>query len=66
MMLGHGIVGVENIGGDLEKVVGKRFRFIALPIRWHMGDGSMVRAVAEIDEDDIIPQPQRMYPYGAM
>ncbi len=50
-MLGHGIVGVENLGGDLDKVSGKRFRFFCFPIRWYMGDGSMVRCVAEIDED---------------
>ena len=43
-MMGNGIVGVENIGGDLDKVVGKRFKFMAFPIRWYMGDGSMVRA----------------------
>ena len=44
-MLGHGIVGVENLGGDLDKVAGKRFRFFCFPIRWYMGDGSMVRCV---------------------
>ena len=27
-MMGNGIVGVENLGGDLDKVVGKRFRFL--------------------------------------
>ena len=52
-MLGHGIVGVENLGGDLDKVSGKRFRFFCFPIRWYMGDGSMVRCVAEIDEDQV-------------
>jgi kynurenine formamidase len=66
LLLGHGIVGVENLGGDLEKVVGKRFRFFAFPIRWHLGDGSMVRCVAEIDEDDLNDAPPRLYPYGAM
>ncbi len=66
VLLGNGIVGVENLGGDLEKVVGKRFRFFALPIRWHLGDGSMVRCVAEIDEDDLNDAPSREYPYGAM
>jgi kynurenine formamidase len=65
-LLGNGVVGVENLGGDLEKVVNKRFRFYALPIRWHMGDGSMVRAVAEIEEDQINPAPERLYPFGAM
>ena len=65
-MLGNGIVGVENLGGDLDKVKGKRFRFFALPIRWHLGDGSMVRCVAEIDEDEIVPAEERLYKYGAM
>lgn len=66
ILLGNRIVGVENLGGDLEKVVGKRFRFFAFPIRWHLGDGSMVRCVAEIDEDDMVDAPARQYPYGAM
>jgi kynurenine formamidase len=66
LMLGSGIVGVENLGGDLDKVTGKCFRFFAFPIRWHLGDGSMVRAVAEIDEKDINNVPDRVYPYGAM
>jgi kynurenine formamidase len=64
MMLGHGIVGVENLGGDLDKVSGKRFRFNCFPIRWYMGDGSMARCVAEIDEDDLNNVPDRKYTYG--
>jgi kynurenine formamidase len=64
-LMGNGIVGVENLGGDLEKVVGKRFKFMAFPIRWHMGDGSMVRCVAEIDEDDLVDAPERVYTYGS-
>jgi kynurenine formamidase len=64
MMLGHGIVGVENLGGDLDKVSGKRFRFNCFPIRWYMGDGSMARCVAEIDEDDLNDVPDRTYTYG--
>ena len=63
-MLGHGIVGVENLGGDLDKVSGKRFRFNCFPIRWYMGDGSMARCVAEIDEDDLNDMPDRTYNYG--
>ncbi len=65
-LLGNCIVGVENLGGDLDKVLGKRFRFFAFPIRWHLGDGSMVRCVAEIDEDDVNAVPSRTYTYGAM
>ncbi len=64
LMMGNGIVGVENLGGDLDKVVGKRFKFMAFPIRWYLGDGSMVRCVAEIDEDDLNPVPDRTYRYG--
>jgi kynurenine formamidase len=63
-MLGHGIVGVENLGGDLDKVSGKRFRFYCFPLRWYMGDGSMARCVAEIDEDQINSVPDRVYTYG--
>jgi kynurenine formamidase len=63
-MLGHGIVGVENLGGDLDKVAGKCFRFYCFPIRWYMGDGSMARCVAEIDEDDMNKVPDRVYRYG--
>ncbi|MNN18100.1 putative cyclase [compost metagenome] len=63
-MLGHGIVGVENLGGNLDKVSGKRFRFFCFPIRWYMGDGSMVRCVAEIDEDQVNDVPERTYTYG--
>jgi kynurenine formamidase len=64
IMLGHGIVGVENLGGDLDKVSGKGFRFYCFPLRWYMGDGSMVRCVAEIDEDDLNDVPDRKYTYG--
>ncbi len=64
LMLGHGIVGVENLGGDLDKVSGKRFRFFCFPIRWYLGDGSMARCVAEIDEDDVNKVPDRTYTYG--
>ncbi len=64
MMLGHGIVGVENLGGDLDKVSGKRFRFYCFPLRWYLGDGSMARCVAEIDEDEINDVPDRQYSYG--
>ena len=64
LLLGHGIVGVENLGGDLDKVSGKRFRFFCFPLRWYMGDGSMARCVAEIDEDALNDVPDRTYTYG--
>ena len=65
-MLGHGIVGVENLGGDLDKIpAGVWFRFNCFPLRWYMGDGSMARCVAEIDEDLIDKTvPDRTYAYG--
>ena len=64
LMLGNGIVGVENLGGDLDKVSGKRFRFFCFPLRWYLGDGSMVRCVAEIDEDDLNDVPDVEYGHG--
>ena len=65
-MLGHGIVGVENLGGDLDKIpAGVWFRFNCFPLRWWMGDGSMARCVAEIDEDLLDKSvPDRTYEYG--
>ena len=62
-MLGHGIVGVENLGGDLDKIKpGKVFNFFCFPLRWYMGDGAMSRCVAFIDEDDVDASvPDRTY-----
>ena len=66
-MLGHGIVGVENLGGDLDKLKpGKVFNFFCFPLRWYMGDGAMSRCVAFIDEDDVDASvPDRTYKYGS-
>jgi kynurenine formamidase len=64
VLLGNGIVGVENLGGDLDKVTGKRFRFFCFPLRWYLGDGSMARCVAEIDENEVNDVPTRTYTYG--
>jgi len=64
-MLGHGIVGVENLGGDLDKVLRQALSAsTASRSAWYMGDGSMVRCVAEIDEADVVPGvPDRTYTY---
>ena len=63
-LLGHGIVGVENLGGDLDKIpAGVWFRFNCFPLRWYMGDGSMARCSAEIDEDLLLDVPTRTYKY---
>lgn len=51
-LLGHGIMGWENVGGDLDQVVGMRVTIAGFPIRWVKGDGSIVRLVAIVDEGD--------------
>ena len=48
-ILSNGIYGFENIGGDIDKVTGKRVTFAAFPWRWVGGDGCIVRLVAMID-----------------
>jgi len=42
----HGIFGCENVGGDIDKVTGKRCLLIGFPLKWVGGDASMVRLVA--------------------
>jgi kynurenine formamidase len=64
LLLGNNIMGWENVGGDIEMVVGKRVTIAGFPIRWYMGDGSIVRLVAMIDEDDMNPVQPRVYRYG--
>jgi kynurenine formamidase len=48
-MLSNGICGFENVGGDIDKVTGKRVTFAAFPWRWKKGDGCIVRLVAILD-----------------
>lgn len=50
-LLSNGIPGIENIGGDLDKVTGKRCTFMAFPWRWPGGDGCQVRVVAVVDPE---------------
>ncbi|MGO0059826.1 cyclase family protein [Brevibacillus fluminis] len=64
VLLSNGIMGWENVGGDIEMVVGKRVTISGFPIRWYMGDGSIVRLVAFIDEDEANPVAPRVYKYG--
>jgi len=54
----------ENIGGDVDKVLGKRCVISAYPSRWHKGDGAIVRVVAYIDKKDLNDVPTRVYKYG--
>ena len=65
ILLSNNVMGIENLGGDIEKVKGQRFTFCAFPLRWYMGDGTIVRAVAMIDEDKINKDvPDRVYKYS--
>jgi kynurenine formamidase len=41
---------IENLC-NLDKLLGRRFTFIALPLKIRGGTGSPVRAVAILDED---------------
>jgi kynurenine formamidase len=50
-LLGNGIVGFENVGGQIDAVTGKRVTFAAFPWRWTQGDGCIVRLVAILDPD---------------
>jgi kynurenine formamidase len=50
LLLGNSIMGWENVGGDIDKVLGKRVTIAGFPIRWEKGDGSIVRMVAIVEE----------------
>jgi kynurenine formamidase len=51
LMVKGGIPGIENVGGDLDAVTGKRCTFLALPWRWPGGDGCVVQLLAITDPD---------------
>jgi kynurenine formamidase len=44
----HGIFGCENVGGEVDRVTGKRCVIIGFPIKWIGGDASLVRLVAVV------------------
>jgi kynurenine formamidase len=50
-LLLNGIPGIENVGGELDAVTGKRCTFMAFPSRFTEGDGSPIRIVAVVDPD---------------
>jgi kynurenine formamidase len=50
LLLGNGIMGWENVGGDIDMVTGKRVTIAGFPIRWMKGDGSIVRLVAIVNK----------------
>lgn len=64
LLMKNGIMGWENVGGDIEMVVGKRVIISGFPIRWYKGDGSIVRLVAMIDEKEVNDVSPREYKYG--
>ncbi len=41
---------IENVGGDLDAVTGKRVTFAFFPWNWDRGDGCIIRLVAMIDK----------------
>ncbi len=64
LLLGNGKVGWENVGGQVEKVKGRRFDIVGVPLNLYCGDGSMTRIVAVIDADKVNDCPDRIYPFG--
>ena len=50
-MLLAGIPGLENVGGELDQVTGKRCTFMAFPWRYPQGEGCGIRVVAVIDPE---------------
>jgi len=50
-LLAAGIPTIENVGGDVDTVLGKRCTFHAMPWRWPEGDACVIRFVAMLDPD---------------
>ena len=44
----NGVLGIKNVGGDLDAVTGKRCTFALFPWNWDRGDGCIIRLVAMI------------------
>ena len=49
ILMTNGIPGIENIGGDLDKITGKRCTFQGFPWKWHEGDACVIRLTAIFD-----------------
>ncbi len=49
IMMTNGIPGIENIGGEIDKITGQRCTFFAFPWRWPEGEGCALRVVAVLD-----------------
>ena len=50
-LLAAGIPTIENVGGDLDEVAGKRCTFQGFPWKWHEGDACVIRLVAMLDPE---------------
>jgi kynurenine formamidase len=48
-LLAAGIPTIENVGGDVDDLSGKRCTFHAYPWRYFEGDGCVIRLVAILD-----------------
>jgi len=48
-ILAKGIPTIENVGGDLDKITGKRCTLQCFPWNWHEGDACVIRLVAMFD-----------------
>jgi kynurenine formamidase len=57
-MLIAGIPGIENVGGQLDEITGKRCTFMAFPWRMREEDGCPIRIVAVIDPEQKFRIPQ--------
>ena len=50
MLARNEITAIENAGGDVDQVTGKRVTIAAFPFRCELADGGMVRLVAIVEE----------------
>ncbi len=59
---------LPNGGAEMDASPTEKLYFVlmGLPLRWYMGDGSIVRMAALIDEKDVNPIPPRVYKYGVV
>ena len=51
MLLEAGIPTIENVGGDLDELKGKRCTFQGFPWKWREGDACVIRLVAMLDRN---------------
>ena len=59
-LLPAGIPGLENVGGELDKITGRRCTFMAFPWNYPQGEACLLRVLAVID-----PEQRFRIPTGA-